>query len=112
MPLTAITAWEALFDRLDVRRPVPGAAQAIVIIGGAGGVASIAIQIARALTDLTVIGTASRQETAAWVTAMGAHHVIDHSKPLADQVAALGLGSPAFVFSTTQTADTWTRSPP
>ena len=103
MPLTAITAWEALFDRLDVRKPVSGAAQAIVIIGGAGGVGSIAIQLARALTGLRVIGTASRSETAAWVSDMGAHHVIDHAKPLAGQVAALGIGAPAFVFSTTQT---------
>ena len=104
LPLTAITAWEALFDRLDVRRPVPGAAPAILVIGGAGGVGSIAIQLARALTDLTVIGTASRPETAAWVTDMGAHQVLDHAAPLAEQVAALGIGAPAFVFSTTQTA--------
>ncbi len=104
LPLTAITAWEALFDRLDVRRPVPGAAPAILVVGGAGGVGSIAVQLARALTDLTVIGTASRPETAAWVTAMGAHHVIDHAKPLAGEVAALGIGAPGFVFSTTQTA--------
>ncbi len=103
LPLTAITAWETLFDRLDVRRPVPGAAQAILIIGGAGGVGSIAIQIARALTDLTVIATASRPETAAWVKEMGAHHVVNHAEPLAAQVAALGIGAPAFVFSTTQT---------
>jgi len=103
LPLTAITAWETLFDRLDVKKPVPGALPAIVIIGGAGGVASIAIQIARALTGLTVIGTASRPETAAWVSDMGAHHVIDHAKPLAAQVAALGIGAPGFVFSTTQT---------
>ena len=60
LPLTAITAWETLFDRLDVKKPVPGAANAILIIGGAGGVGSIAIQLARTLTDLTVIATASR----------------------------------------------------
>ena len=103
MPLTSVTAWEALFDRLEVRRPVPGAAPAILIIGGAGGVGSIAIQLARALTDLTVIATASRPETVAWVREMGAHHVIDHSRPLAAQVAELGLGAPGLVFSTTQT---------
>ncbi len=102
LPLTAITAWEALFDRLDVRKPVPGA-NAILIIGGAGGVSSIAIQLARRLTDLTVIATASRPETRSWVKDLGAHHVIDHSKPLADQVAALGTGAPGFVFSTTNT---------
>lgn len=103
LPLTALTAWEALFDRADVRRPVPGAANAVVIIGGAGGVGSMAIQLARQLTDLTVIATASRPETREWALAMGAHHVVDHSKPLAGEVAGLGLGAPAFVFSTTQT---------
>ena len=103
MPLTAITAWEALFDRLDVRRPVPGAAHALLIVGGAGGVGSIAVQLARRLTDLTVIATASRPETAAWSRTLGAHHVVDHTRPLAAEVAALGLGAPAFVFSTTHT---------
>src|SRR5262245_2194464 len=103
LPLTAITAWEMLFDRLDVRVFVPGAAPAIVIVGGAGGVGSIAIQLARKLTPLTVIATASRPETIDWVKRLGAHHVIDHSKPLAAQVKALGIGAPGFVFSTTNT---------
>lgn len=103
LPLTSITAWEALFDRLDVRRPVAGATNAILIIGGAGGVGSIAIQLARRLTDLTVIATASRPETAAWAQDLGAHHVVDHAKPLAAEVAALGIGQPGFVFSTTHT---------
>jgi NADPH:quinone reductase len=103
LPLTSITAWEMLFDRLDVRRSVPGAAPAILIVGGAGGVGSIAIQMARALTDLIVIATASRPETVAWVKEMGAHHVIDHTLPLTQEVTTLGLGAPAFVFSTTQT---------
>lgn len=103
LPLTAITAWETLFDRLDVAKAVRGAARAIVIVGGAGGVGSIAIQLARALTDLTVIATASRPETSAWAREMGAHHVVDHGGPLAAQVAELGLGAPGFVFSTTHT---------
>ena len=103
LPLTAITAWEMLFDRLDIRKHVPGAAHALLIIGGAGGVGSIAIQLARQLTDVTVIATASRPETRAWAQELGAHHVIDHTKPLAEQVAALGIGAPAFVFSTTHT---------
>ena len=103
LPLTAITAWEALFDRLDVRRPVPGAANAILIVGGAGGVGSIATQLAARLTDLTVITTASRGETAEWSKGLGATHVVDHTKPLAAEVAALGIGAPAFVFSTTHT---------
>jgi len=100
LPLTAITAWEALFDRLHVREPVPGS-NAILIIGGAGGVSSISIQLARQLTGLTVIGTASRPETLSWVRELGAHHVIDHTRPLAEQVEKLV--PPGFVFCTTQT---------
>lgn len=103
LPLTSITAWEALFERLEVGRSVPGGAPAILVVGGAGGVGSIATQLARRLTDLTVITTASRPETVAWSKEMGAHHVVDHSQPLAEQVAALGVGAPAFVLSTTQT---------
>lgn len=87
-----------------MKKPVPGAAAAILIIGGAGGVGSIAVQIARQFTSLTVIATASRPETRDFVASLGAHHVVDHSKPIAGQVAALGIGAPAFVFSTTQTA--------
>ncbi|EIM25295.1 zinc-binding alcohol dehydrogenase family protein [Microvirga lotononidis] len=103
LPLTTLTAWETLFDRLEVRRPVKGAANAILIVGAAGGVGSIAVQLARKLTDLTVIATASRPDTQAWVTELGAHHVIDHGKPLAAQVEALGIGAPAFAFSITHT---------
>ncbi|WP_449409535.1 zinc-binding alcohol dehydrogenase family protein [Methylobacterium komagatae] len=103
LPLTAITAWETLFDRLDVAKPVPGAPPALLIVGGAGGVGSIAIQLARQLTDLTVIATASRPETAQWCRDLGAHHVVDHAKPLSTEVAALGIGAPGLVFSTTNT---------
>jgi NADPH2:quinone reductase len=105
LPLTSITAWEMLFDRLEVTRAVPGAANALVIVGGAGGVGSIAIQIARAMADLTIIATASRPATQEWVKSLGAHHVIDHRQPIALQVEALGIGQPAFVFSTTNTDD-------
>ena len=103
LPLTAITAWETLFDRLKVDDQPAGGARAILIIGGAGGVGSAAIQIARARTDLTVIATASRTETEGWVRELGAHHVIDHSRPMAPQIAALEIRAPAFVFSTTHT---------
>jgi len=103
LPLTAVTAWETLFHRIGVERPVPGTARALLVVGGAGGVGSIAIQLARRLTDLTVIATASRPETRAWVEDLGAHHVVDHREPLAPQVAALGTGAPSFVFSTTNT---------
>jgi zinc-binding alcohol dehydrogenase family protein len=100
LPLTTLTAQEMIFDRLKVSDPVPGAARAIVIIGGAGGVGSIAIQLLRQQTDLTIIATASRPETREWVRELGAHHVVDHSRALPEQIAALNIGAPAFVFST------------
>ncbi|PYB76862.1 zinc-binding alcohol dehydrogenase family protein [Rhizobium wuzhouense] len=101
LPLTAITAYEALFHRLRLDIPVPGAAPVVLITGGAGGVGSIAIQLVKQLTDFTVVATASRPETAAWAKSLGADHIIDHSKPLAAEYAALGIGAPGFVFSVT-----------
>ncbi|MEM1090730.1 MAG: zinc-binding alcohol dehydrogenase family protein [Pseudomonadota bacterium] len=103
LPLTAITAWEMLFDRLNVSHPPPQGGDVILVVGGAGGVGSITLQLLRALTELTIIATASRPETQAWAKECGADHVVDHREPLAPQVAALGLGAPGFVFSTTQT---------
>jgi zinc-binding alcohol dehydrogenase family protein len=103
LPLTAITAYEALFHRMKVQDKVPGAWNAVLIIGGAGGVGSIAIQLLRALSDVTVIGTGSRPETTDWIRGLGAHHVLDHSQPLAPQLAHMAIGNPAFVFSTTHT---------
>lgn len=100
LPLTTLTAHEMLFDRLRVQDPVPGKADSIVIVGGAGGVGSIAIQLLRSLTDLTIIATASREETKTWVKELGAHHVVDHSDPLGPQISQLQIGSPGFVFST------------
>lgn len=90
LPLTAITAWELLFDRLRIPRD-GGAGKRLLIVGAAGGVGSILTQLAAKLTQLEVIGTASRPETQAWVRALGAHHVVDHSAPLGPQLAALGL---------------------
>lgn len=104
LPLTAITAYEALFHRINVQEPVPGAARAILITGGAGGVGSIAIQLAKELTDLVVVATASRPETVAWAKSLGADHVIDHSKPLAADYAALGIGAPGYIFSVTHSS--------
>ena len=103
LPLTAITAWEMLFHRLNVKQPPGEGGDTIVIIGGAGGVGSIAIQLLKALTNLTIIATASRPETIEWVKRCGAHYVLDHSKALAPQMAALNIGAPGLVFSTTQT---------
>lgn len=105
LPLTAITAWEMLFDRLaiDPRRAQPG--KSLLIIGAAGGVGSIMTQLAARLTPFTVIGTASRPETQAWVRESGAHHVIDHGKSLLEEMKRIGLGQADYVVSLTHTQD-------
>jgi zinc-binding alcohol dehydrogenase family protein len=103
LPLTAITAWEAIFERLKVSTPVPAGANTCLVIGGAGGVGSVAIQLLRQLTDLTIVASASRPETQAWVREMGAHHVVDHGKALDEELKRIGLEAPGFVFSTTAT---------
>jgi len=102
LPLTAITAWELLFDRLRVPRG-GGAGQSLLVVGGAGGVGSILIQLARQLTQLKVIATASRPETRAWCLELGAHAVIDHSQPLAQALKDGGHGDVDFVAALTQT---------
>ncbi|MEM9582182.1 MAG: zinc-binding alcohol dehydrogenase family protein [Pseudomonadota bacterium] len=101
LPLTTLTAYEMLFDRLRIDDPVPGGNKTLLVIGGAGGVGSITIQLARALSDVTIIATASRPETKSWVQDLGAHHVINHAEPLGPQIKALGVGSVDFVYSTT-----------
>ncbi|UPG92564.1 zinc-binding alcohol dehydrogenase family protein [Luteibacter aegosomatissinici] len=102
LPLTAITAWEILFDRLRVAEG-GGAGQSVLVIGAGGGVGSILVQLAAKLTGLTVIGTASRQETKEWVRGLGAHHVIDHSQPLQPQLNAAGITLVDHVISLTHT---------
>ena len=106
LPLTSLTAWEMLFDRFRIPRDqsVPGT---LLIIGGAGGVGSMAIQLAATLTDLTVIATASRPETVAWCQGLGAHHVIDHRGDMAAQLSALELAAPEYIFITTQATAHW-----
>lgn len=91
LPLTALTAWELLFDRLRVPYGEKTAAGEILVVNGAGGVGSILTQIARRLTGLTVIATASRPETIEWSRAMGAHHVVDHRAPLEEGLKAIGI---------------------
>jgi zinc-binding alcohol dehydrogenase family protein len=100
LPLTALTAWELLFDRLRVPygRKSGGV---LLVINGAGGVGSILIQLARRLTGLTVVATASRPESVAWVRDMGAHHVIDHRQPLDDGLKAIGLDRADYIASLT-----------
>jgi len=102
LPLTSITAWELLFDRLGVKEG-SGEGDSLLIIGAGGGVGSILVQLARQLTKLTVIGTASRPETAEWVKGLGAHHVVDHSQPLVAQLEAIGVSQVSHVASLTHT---------
>lgn len=90
LPLTSLTAWELMFERIGVRRGANADRRTILIVGGAGGVGSIAIQLARRLTGLTVIATASRPESRAWCVRLGSHHVIDHTRPLQPQLETLG----------------------
>lgn len=97
LPLTGVTAWELLFEKLRVPRGGTGSSGTLLVINGAGGVGSILIQLAAKLTDLTVIATVSRPETAQWVRAMGAHHVIDHRAPLDEGIKAVGLQQVEFV---------------
>jgi zinc-binding alcohol dehydrogenase family protein len=103
LPLTSITAWEMLFDSFALKQG-DGKGESLLVIGAAGGVGSILIQLAKQLTNLSVIATASRPETVEWVEKMGADHVINHRQPLAAQVQALGL-QPRFVASLTATED-------
>jgi len=103
LPLTSITAWEMLFDRLGVQPAKTPDGRALLVIGGGGGVGSIMIQLARRLTGLTIIATASRKETRDWCLKLGADHVIDHSKPLPDQLKAIGHPQVAMVAGITGT---------
>ena len=104
LPLTAITAWEMLFDRLGVTEN-GNEGDVLLIVGAAGGVGSILTQLARKLTKMTVIGTASRPESQQWVRDRGAHHVIDHSKPLGEELARIGIKQVTHVASLTNTSD-------
>ena len=105
MPLTTITAWEGLHDRLRIPEG-GGAGDALLVIGGAGGVGSMVIQIARQRTALTVVATASRPETQQWCRDLGAHHVVEHTGDIAAQLEALGVRA-RYVFSTNTTARNW-----
>ncbi len=89
LPLTTITAYEAFFDRLRIDRDGADKGKSVLIIGGAGGVGSIGIQLAKR-AGLTVIATASRPATISWVKKLGADHVINHREPLVEQMRAAG----------------------
>ncbi len=107
LPLTTITAWEMLFEHLAIKQQSPDSTQksdeVLLVVGAAGGVGSILVQIAKALTGATIIATASRESSQAWVKKQGADHVVDHTKPLQPQIEALGIGPVTHVASLTHT---------
>lgn len=102
LPLTSITAWELLFDRLAIQRDKTKTDDCLLIIGAAGGVGSILTQLASQLTGVTVIGTASRAESRTWVKNNGAHYVIDHNKPFTEELERIGIHGISHVASLTR----------
>lgn len=106
MPLTTLTAWEMLFDRFAIPRDRTHG-DTLLVVGGAGGVGSMAIQLATHLTGLTVVATASRPETHTWCATLGARHVIDHHRDIAAQILACEVASPAYIFCTNHTESHW-----
>ncbi len=107
MPLTTITAWEALFDRLALPRADQAGGQTdagtVLITAGAGGVGSIAIQLARQLSTARILATASRPESRAQIEALGAHAVIDHSQPISQGLKTAGVRWVERIFSVSHT---------
>lgn len=104
LPLTALTAWELLFDRLELATPsLKHPKPVLLVTGAAGGVGSVLVQLARKLTTVTIVATASRPATKAWVTELGAHYVIDHSQPLLPQLQRLGIEAVSHIASLTHT---------
>jgi zinc-binding alcohol dehydrogenase family protein len=103
LPLTSITAWEILFDRMKLPYGSKRPCGTLLVLNGAGGVGSMMIQLATRLTGLTVIATASRPETAAWVRKLGAEHVADHSRPIDEAIKAIGFDGVDYVAAITTT---------
>ncbi|WP_047535503.1 zinc-binding alcohol dehydrogenase family protein [Methylotenera sp. N17] len=101
LPLTSLTAWELLFDRLEVQRAQRPAS--LLVIGASGGVGSVLVQLAKQLTSLTIIATASRPESTAWLQSIGAHHVINHHQNMQSQLAALDITAVDYVISLNKT---------
>jgi len=107
LPLTALTAWELLFERMPYSIDGSGTGKSLLVIAGAGGVGSIAIQLAK-LAGFTVIATASREESVAWCRTLGADHVIDHREDLAPQLKALGFETVDAALNLADTDRYWT----
>ena len=103
MPLTSITAWEMLFDRMKVPCGLRQPRGTLLVLNGAGGVGSMLIQLANRLTGLTVIATASRPESVEWVRKLGAKHVADHSKPIDEAIQAIGFDGVDYIAAITST---------
>lgn len=108
LPLTSITAYEALVDRLGIDAEGGDTGRSLLIIGGAGGVGSMAIQIGKQL-GLQVVATASRSESAAWCRELGADQVIDHRQPLRDGLKMVGLSGANYIFNCASTDQYWTQ---
>lgn len=104
LPLTTITAYELLFDHLALKQQTDKSDEVVLVVGAAGGVGSIMLQLLKTLTGATVIATASRESTKSWVSSLGADYVVDHSQPLAEQIKALGVGQVTHVASLNHTA--------
>ncbi len=107
LPLTAITAWEGLFDRLHITQDNFSRPKTLLIIGGAGGVGSIAIQLAKALTNVKIIATASRSESIEWCKSLGADLVVDHSASLVEQLRAHNIQQVDYIFCLNNTDQHW-----
>jgi len=107
LPLTSITAWEALFERLGISAQGDDAGKSILIIGGAGGVGSIAIQLAKKLAKLKIIATASRPESQQWCMSRGADSVINHHQPLDGELAAMGVAHVDYILCLNNTDQHW-----
>jgi zinc-binding alcohol dehydrogenase family protein len=105
LPLTSITAWEMIFDRLQIPTSPAENPGTVLVIGAAGGVGSIMVQLLRCLTSVTVIGTASREESLKWLSELGAHHIINHREPLSEGLKAIGIPEVNYVISLNNTED-------
>lgn len=103
LPLTSITAWELLFERLGIESGSESKGKVLLVSGAAGGVGSILLQLASRLTEATVVATAGRVESRRWVENLGAHHVVDYREPLGPQLAKLGIPAVTHVASLTHT---------
>jgi len=111
LPLTTITAWEAMFERMGISKSGADKGKRLLILGGAGGVGSIAIQLAKKLARLKVIASSSRPDSLAWVQALGADAAVDHSHPLPEQMAALGVPEVDYIFCCNNTEQVFSALP-